>query len=145
MALLRTKIKNRVNDLHWKTINFLTNNFKTIILPTFEVQNMTQLTTKGRKINNKTVRKMLLLSHYSFQEKLKYKIKMRKGLLLLVDEHYTSKTCGNCGNIDDNLGSKKVYKCSKCNAEIDRDINGARNILIKILTKLLEKLVKSNN
>ena len=136
MALLRTKIKNIVTDLHWKTINFLTNNFKTIILPKFKVKDMTQLTAKCRNISSKSVRKMLQLSHYNFQEKLKCKIKMNNNNLILVNECYTSKTCGNCGYIDKKLGTKKTYKCSECNASIDRDINGARNILLKTLTEL---------
>ena len=67
---------------------------------------MTELTSKGRKINNESVRKMLLLSHYSFQEKLKYKSKSLNRILMLVNESYTSKTCGNCGNQNEKLGGK---------------------------------------
>jgi len=48
-----------------------------------------------------------------------------------VNESYTSKTCGRCGNINKELGSSKSYKCSKCHLEIDRDVNGARNIYLK--------------
>lgn len=48
-----------------------------------------------------------------------------------VREDYTSKTCGKCGYIDNNLGSKKIYDCKKCKIKIDRDVNGARNILLK--------------
>ena len=53
--------------------------------------------------------------------------------LYIVDESYTSKCCGVCGNIDKELGSKKVYKCKKCGVEMDRDASGARNILLKHL------------
>jgi transposase len=30
-----------------------------------------------------------------------------------------------------------MYKCDKCKLEINRDINGARNIYIKTIAKLL--------
>ena len=51
-------------------------------------------------------------------------------------EEYTSKTCSVCGYLKLNLGGNKVFKCDRCQAIIDRDINGARNILIKYLTHL---------
>jgi putative transposase len=49
----------------------------------------------------------------------------------VVNEAYTSKVCTNCGNYKKDLGSAKVYNCKKCKAIIDRDVNGARNILLK--------------
>jgi putative transposase len=32
LKIIRLKIKNKVNDTHWKIINYLTNNYKTIII-----------------------------------------------------------------------------------------------------------------
>ena len=53
-----------------------------------------------------------------------------------------SKTCGKCGNINDKLGSKESWKCPVCAHEHDRDVNGARNILLRALldTTYSEKL-----
>jgi putative transposase len=48
-----------------------------------------------------------------------------------VNESYTSKTCGKCGEINNKLGSQSIFKCKTCKIEIDRDINAARNICIK--------------
>ena len=45
----------------------------------------------------------------------------------------TSKTCTNCGWLNHNLSNKDCFKCNKCCIEIDRDTNGARNILLKEL------------
>lgn len=56
---------------------------------------------------------------------------LRGNILYIVDESYTSKTCGRCGNLNNKLGGNKIYKCTNCNLVIDRDINGARNILLK--------------
>jgi transposase len=47
-----------------------------------------------------------------------------------VKEPGTSGTCGNCGAWEENLGSNKIYKCKKCAADIDRDVNGARNNML---------------
>jgi putative transposase len=71
------------------------------------------------------------LSHFQFKMKLKYQCLKWQRKLHIVNESYTSKTCGRCGNINNELGSSKSYKCSKCHLEIDRDINGARNIYLK--------------
>lgn len=74
---------------------------------------------------------MNTLSHYKFKEMLRNKMKLRKGELIDCGEEYTSKTCGNCGRLNHKLGAKKVFECENCKIKIDRDINGARNILIK--------------
>ncbi len=52
--------------------------------------------------------------------------------LIIVGEEYTSKTSGSCGELN-NIGIKEVYCCEWCELEIDRDVNGARNILLKNL------------
>lgn len=58
--------------------------------------------------------------------------------LVLCDEHYTSKTCEKCGNINKDLKDEKIYNCSKCGMYKDRDINAARNIFIKNYLSQLE-------
>lgn len=129
-SLLRTKIKNIVNDLHWKTVSFLCNNFKTIITTPFEVKKMTNKST--RSINNTSVRNMLSLSHYAFRQKLISRAKQTRNRIYVLNESYTSMTCGNCGSLKEDLKGKKTYKCDKCKMKLDRDINGARNIMIRL-------------
>ena len=53
--------------------------------------------------------------------------------LKIQDESYTSKLCSKCGEINNTLGSSKVFNCNKCNLHYDRDMNSCRNILIKSL------------
>ena len=131
-ALLRTKIKNIVNNLHWETINFLCKNFKTIITSYFNIKNMTNKLT--RNINNKTVRNMLSLSHYAFKKKLISRAEINGNKIIFLDESYTSQTCGKCGTLKKNLKGNKIFKCNECKFKIDRDINGARNIMIRLLS-----------
>ncbi len=121
------QITNVVDDLHWKTIDFLTKHYKNIILPEFESQEMMG---KNKNVN----RSFNILKHYRFKTRLKEKINEIKDLnVYIVNESYTSKTCSQCGIINVNLGSKKTFICSDnlCNIVIDRDINAARNIFIK--------------
>ena len=136
---LRTKIKNIVEDLHKKAATYLCKNNKIILLPEFGSRNMTRkLPQKARIINSKTVRNMLSLSHYKFQQRLKFKAQEYNRLVLTCEESYTTKTCGRCGTINNNVGSKKIFNCELCKLEIDRDVNGARNILIKHISRMGE-------
>lgn len=129
---LYRKITNCVADLHHKSAKILADTYHKILLPKFETQDMAK-NDGNRKINATTAYYMLTLSHYKFQQLLKHKMELRAGELILCTEEYTSKTCGNCGRINHELGASKVFKCpfEDCNVVMDRDINGARNILIK--------------
>ncbi|KAE9036885.1 hypothetical protein PR003_g7001 [Phytophthora rubi] len=56
--------------------------------------------------------------------------------MVTCEEEYTSKTCSGCGKLKENLGGSEVYKCVFCGAHMDRDLNGAKNILIKNIEML---------
>lgn len=127
--LLWKKVKNLVSELHWKTIAFLVDNYDTIILPDFRVSQM----IKGRKLARITKRLMCMFSFHSFKKKLKYKCDIYGKKLIIVDESYTSCTCGVCGTINNTKG-KELFSCVSCGLEIDRDVTGSRNILIKNIT-----------
>jgi len=124
--ILWKKVKNYVSELHWKAISFLIENYDLIILPEFPVQKM----IKGHKLKRSTKRCMMMFSYFQFKEKLKWKCSLYNKQLMIVDESYTSKTCGTCGCLTNVQGSE-LYVCSHCKCELDRDCNGARNIFIK--------------
>ena len=122
------KIKNKISELHWKTIHYLMLHYDHIMIPDFKVSQM----LKGKKISRQTKRMLCMYSFHSFMLKLRYKCKKNEKKLYLVDEAWTSKTCTLCGKIND-VGGKEVYQCEGCGNEVDRDVNGSRNILIKNL------------
>jgi len=116
----------KLNIIYQKIPFFIiVNNYKEIIIPPFETQEMV------KTLNNKVSRDLNNFKFYKFEEKLKSKCKEYNIKLINYNEAYTSKTCGKCGNIDLNLGNKEIYQCKKCGLKIDRDINGARNIMLK--------------
>jgi putative transposase len=129
--LLWRKIKNLVNELHWKTVSFLIKNYDIILLPDFRTSEM----VKKKKISRMTKRLMLMFSFHRFKQKLSWKCNVHNKKLIIVDESFTSCTCTNCGIINNTKG-KENLKCIKCNLEIDRDVAGSRNILIKTLKKI---------
>lgn len=118
-------VKNLKIELHNKTIKYLCDNFSTIILPPFETQKMVG------KLQSKTARNMYNLSFYQFRRKLLEKSNENNITVLIKSECYTSKTCTKCGTLNYNLGSKEVFCCNNCKLIIDRDVNGARNIMLK--------------
>jgi putative transposase len=75
---------------------------------------------------------MLTWSHYRFKLLLKAKARAYPWVRVHdVNEAYTSKTCGHCGIIKNNLGGAKVFRCAHCGLEADRDVHGARNIYLR--------------
>jgi putative transposase len=131
---VQTKIGNIVDELHHKLARWLSSNFHVILIPVFETQQM--VSRVNRKINSKTARSMLNWKHFTFRTRLVSKAReFGWSRVVTTTEEYTSKTCGQCGNVDQKLGSNKTYTCAKCDFQADRDHNGARNILIRYLTK----------
>lgn len=134
----RARIQNLVKDLHNKTVNLLVNSYKVIFLPTFDSSQMVcKINGKGkkRKINSKSARQMLTLSHYKFEQHLKQAAQRKAVIVVLCNESYTSKSCGSCGHIYE-VGSSKTHSCPKCRTKTSRDVNGARNIMLRSLASL---------
>lgn len=123
---LSNRLTGLIDEMQFKTRNFLLRSYKKIILPPFESQRMA-----SKRISSSVNRLMMSLRHYQFQTRIKESVS--KHTIVTLNEAYTSKTCTCCGNINSNLGASDVYSCNVCNTVIDRDVNGARNIYLKYL------------
>lgn len=129
LNIVRRKIKNKIDDMQWKTINYLTKNHENIYIGDLSTKNVVK---NGKSNLSGYLKKLLLRTNlYSFRERLKYKCAIRGVNCQVVNEYYTSKMCSCCGEINENLSSKKVFKCAECKVVLDRDVNGARNIYLK--------------
>lgn len=133
-ARLVRRIQNLVREVHRQLAKYLAQNYDLILLPSFDVSQM--VSKAGRKLGRDSVRKMLTWSHYKFKQLLGMKCRQYGARVVTVSEAYTSKTCGRCGWMHPNLGGNKKFRCGWCRWESDRDMNGARNILLRNGTAL---------
>jgi transposase len=131
--LINTKITNKINELHWKTINYLISNYETIFLGDMSAKSIVK--KYNSVLSNESKVACLRTRYFDFKLRLKYKCSVNNKKFKLVDEYYTSKTCSLCGNYNSKLGGNKIYNCTNCNCSLDRDINGCRNIYMKQFIK----------
>ena len=136
---LSKKVYDVVSNLHNQVNAHLTNTYDHIIVPTFNTHQMIQ----SRQLASSTKRMMNSLQFYRFRMKLQEQCKRKNRHFHLVSEAYTTMTCGSCGFLKRDVGSAKTYRCDRmqthskqCTYTKDRDVHGARNILIRYLTKL---------
>ena len=132
--ILKERMKNQITDTHWKIINYLTKTYKTILIGKWSTKSIiSKKDSVLKKMDKRIVQK---LSFYQFLDRLKYKCLVKNVNLKIVEEHYTSKVCTNCGNYNKDLTGEKIYNCKECKKEIKRDYNGARNIFIKSIKSI---------
>lgn len=125
---LRTenRLNNRVTDYHWKIIDYLTSNYRHIIIGNFSTKQMgeSDIDKLIKRIGNK-------IKLYKFKQRLQYKCYLNGVKYKETDEYCTSKCCSTCGHFKKDLGSNKIYNCKKCGLVIGRDINASKNIYMK--------------
>lgn len=131
---IANRVDDLVSDLHRRAAYDLVVNNDVILLPRFETKRMTRK-TEVRRIRRRTVREMLNLSFFKFEQHLTWMCKKHGKELRIVTEEYTSKTRSWDGVIHNNLGSAKTISDGKI--VVDRDINGARGIFLRASTRLL--------
>jgi putative transposase len=129
---LKSKKDDILLDLHNRLAYDLVQNYDVIFLPSFETQKMSK--KQGRRIRRRTTREMLSLGHFDFKLRIKWYAQKYGKHVVDCNESYTSKTRSWSGEIDNNLGGRKIIKDD--NFIVDRDVNGARGILLKQLTKV---------
>lgn len=135
---LELKINRLVTELHRKIALWLVTNYDVIILPDFNTSEMVKKVKSGRprKIDRKTTRLLSVYSHFKFKQYLSFKCNLHNKILIVNSEEYTSKTLPD-GKILDNLGGKKTIRFN--DTFLDRDYNGARNILIKTISDVVKR------
>lgn len=107
-------------------------------LVNFAVDNNSMITLE----NLRAVRNNLSPDHYGFRyasltDKIKHKADRCGIKVILVDPAYTSYTCSACGNTVGNvLNDERMFICSVCGHEEDRDYNASKIIARRGLARL---------
>lgn len=131
---IEDKIKRLLVDMQRKVCKKLCSSYKTIILPKFETQNMTEKRNSKRiwkrKIGKQTSQGLSRMSHYQFQQLLIAKGEEYNTNVIIGNERNSTKTCTHCFAINEDIGSSSIFSCKTCNKVFHRDINAARNILL---------------
>ena len=134
-ARIRKRSTDLVNELHRKLALWLCENFSVVLLPKFSTRQMTEHQTKPRRLARKTAGGMVRLSHYKFRAFLLHKAREYGTSIEICDEKYTSLTCGKCGTYNGKLGASKAFECPRCGYVAGRDVNAARNIMLRFVWK----------
>lgn len=134
---IETKKKNLVNELHWKTINYLCKQNDIICIEHFTPSKVGE----SKNISKKSKRRMFDLRHFEFRQRLIYKAENQGIEVIVTPAKYTSKYCSSCGNIKHNLKlCDRIYNCDNCNLSMCRDLNASKNILMFGLSKKFKQL-----
>jgi len=117
--------ENLINELHWKTINHVVKNNDFIFYGNIKSHDIVK-NGKNRTLNTDTNN----LKFYKFKERLLFKSVEHNKKVYPVNEQYTTQTCSYCGDYH-KVGSLMVYVCRQCRRKSGRDVNAAKNILMK--------------
>ena len=126
------------------------------LVESYDLISVEDLNVKGMTKNHKLSKHIADASWGNFVTLLQYKCDWYGKELVKVNRFYpSSKTCGDCGWINQELKlSDREWTCKSCGVVHDRDVNASRNILkegLKIyrqglsITKVERKSDVSNN
>ncbi len=121
------KIENTKDNIHKHIAKFLCENYNYIIVPKLKLMS-------SKKIRSNIKDMCKYTRHCGLVDRINMKSKQYTNCHLFeADEHFTSKVCSSCGNINYKLGGSKIFNCSYCSCIMDRDHNSTRNILMKFI------------
>jgi len=128
------KKKLKVQRLFYR-LNCIRDDYNNKIVDEITRTKLKYITIEDLKVSNMMKNKHLSKAiqeqnFFSIRNKLINKCKERNIELRLVDTFYpSSKTCSCCGNVKKDLKlNDRIYKCSNCGLEIDRDYNASINL-----------------
>ena len=127
---LHSKIANQRKDFLHKLSTKLIHENQVICLEDLNVKWMMK--------NHKLAKSISDVGWWMFVNFLQYKAEWYGRNVIIINRYFpSSKTCNCCGNVKEELKlSERMYHCESCWAELDRDINAAKNILKEWLKQL---------
>ena len=117
----------RLNCIRYDYINKIVNEITRTKLKYITIEDLKVSNMMKNKHLSKAIQEQ---NFFAIRTKLINKCKERNIELRLVDTFYpSSKTCSCCGSIKKDLKlNDRIYKCSNCGLEIDRDYNASINL-----------------
>ena len=100
--------------------------YQHVVFENLKLDNM----SKGKVAGGQRVK----VAPSEFKNAFSYRYK--KESIIEIDAKNTSKTCNDCGSLEDLDSSVTEHTCSKCTVKFDRDINAAKNILKRGLIEI---------
>ena len=121
IARLHRKIANIRKDTLHKLTTYLAKNHGTVVIE--------DLNVSGMLANHKLAKSIADQGFYEFRRQLEYKTQWYGSELVVVDRFLpSSKTCSNCGHVQDMPLNLRTFDCSECGISIDRDLNASVNL-----------------
>jgi len=129
----RNKARQKVSKIHVRIANIrsdVLHKITTRLTKTKSVIVIEDLNNRGMMRNHKLAKSIADASFGEFRRQLQYKSRWYGSKLVVVDRWFpSSKMCSVCGNVKEITLSMRVYTCEVCGAELDRDLNAARNLV----------------
>ena len=135
LVILYSKLKNARNYYLHNITKKITDEYDIITCEKLTVQKMLKEHNLSKKISDASFNEII--------RQLEYKSKYKDKLFYQINTYYpSSQECHVCGNIDKKYKDikERVYKCSKCQNEIDRDINASINIISEVLKLYIKEI-----
>lgn len=118
---IQNKIRDTRKDFLHKTSNSIAKNYDGIFVEDLNIKGMMKNHCLAKSIGD--------VSWSEFNRQLEYKCKWSfKHYLKIGRFEPTSKTCSNCGCVQEMPLSKRIFDCPDCGISIDRDLNASLNI-----------------
>jgi putative transposase len=121
VSLIHEKIAEVRKDYLHKQANSLLSRYSFIAMEDLDIHSMAG--EHGKNIYD--------ASWGMFTNIICYKAEEAGSRIVFVDAEGTTKMCSRCGEKTEKTLWDRVHKCPSCGLVLDRDINAARNILIK--------------
>ena len=145
------KCKKELAILYSKLANarkFYTHKITKDITDEYDIITCEQLKTKEMIIKGKDNKLSSKINDATFSEiirQFQYKAKYKGKYFYQINTYYpSSQICSRCDNQDKRYKdlTRREYKCTKCNQEIDRDLNASINIMFEGLKLYIKNYAK---
>ena len=110
------------NNAHHHVSRELVRKYHTLGIETLNVAGMIKAGLQSKALSDAGMASLL--------EQIRYKAHWYDTKLVEADQWYpSSKTCSNCGVVNEDLGREREWDCPNCGTQHDRNQNAARNLL----------------